>query len=391
MVHILVAYKQFPASSVGHAGGESLYALMRELRARGHQLSLVARIADDELDHLDEVCALCEHVYTVPHHRTQPGPRLLAFVRSYLALRGAIRRAIRETKPDFLHVETTQTAIAALGLRRPPASYRTQDVNWHLLEQRAARLSGLRRLIVQGMGRILRRLEPWICRQYDLMLAISEGDRRLLAPACGGHRILIVPLAPAVTSDSSGSPAVDGEANVLFVGAMSRDHNVDGVTWFLDRVWDRISETVPNARFYVVGGSPPDSLVARADGKRVVVTGYVDDLSSWYRAAAVFVSPLLVAGGLLQKVLDAMALGVPVVATPVSNHGASAVPDEHLLLADEPAAFADAVVRLLRDPALRARLGAAARQFVSRHYDLGPAMDRWETEVHALVGGGRAD
>ena len=197
MAHILIAYKQFPAPSVGHAGGESLYRLMEALHRRGHRLTLVARIADDERKHLPIVEAICDTVYTVVHHRSRRGSRLLAFLRSYLELRSAMRSAIRSERPDFVHVETTQTAVTALGLRRPPASYRTQDINWFLLDQRLRRTTGIRRITYSASRGLLRRLEPWVCRRYDLMLAISEGDRRLLALECDPERLLMVPLTPA--------------------------------------------------------------------------------------------------------------------------------------------------------------------------------------------------
>lgn len=166
---------------------------------------------------------------------------------------------------------------------------------------------------------------------------------------------------------------------------MSRDHNREGVVWFLDEIWPRIADTVPEARFYIVGGHPPAALRARADGKRVIITGFVDDLAPWYAAATVFVSPLLVAGGLLQKVLDAMAMGVPVVATSVCNHGVGALPGEHLITADEPEAFAAAVISLLRDPERRQAMGSAGQTFVRENYDLAPAVDRWSEAIEDLV------
>lgn len=384
MAHILIAYKQFPAPSVGHAGGESLFRLMAALRRRGHRLVLVARIADDELPHLPILEDLCERVYTVPHHRSLPGPRVLAFLRSYLALRRAIRGALAAEQPDFLHVETTQTAVAALGLHRPPTSYRTQDVNWHLMEQSAARLSGPRRWFAQLKRALFRWLEPWICDRYDLALAISEGDRQLLAPACT-RPLGLLPLTPAVNLDVDTPPAVPGEANLVFVGAMARDPNLNGMAWFLDKAWPQISEACPSARLYIVGGGPPDWLRARADDDRVFVTGFVDDVGPWYRAATVFISPLLVAGGLLQKVVDAMAMGVPIVATSVCNHGVGATPGTHLITADDPAAFAAAVIELLGDPERRRQLAAAARAFVLSHYDLETAVDRWEAAILGTI------
>jgi polysaccharide biosynthesis protein PslH len=389
MAHILIAYKQFPAPSVGHAGGESLFRLMAALHSRGHRLTLVARITDDERRHLSAVEAICDAVHTVAHHRSRRGPRLLAFLLSYAQLRAAIRSVLREARPDLLHVETTQTALAALGLKRPPASYRTQDVNWFLLDQQLARCGGPRCLGLMVKRWLFRWLEPWLCKRYDLMLAISEGDRRLLIPTCEPTRLLLVPLTPAVDGALEGELAAGGEANLLFVGAIGRDHNQEGITWFLDHIWDRVSSECPETRLYIVGGDPPEALTARADGTRIIVTGFVDELAPWYRAATVFVSPLLVAGGLLQKVVDAMAMGVPIVATSVSNHGVGAVPGEHLLTADGPAAFAEAVVRLLRDPAERRRIGDAGRAFVEERYDLTAAVDRWEVALLSLVGGVR--
>lgn len=385
MTHILVAYKQFPAPSVGHAGGESLYQMMAALHRRGHRLTLVARITDDERRHMADVERICDRIVTVRHHRSRRGPRPVAVLRSYLDLRRAIRDTIAAVQPEFVHVETTQTAMIALGTVSSPSSYRTQDINWFLLEQSVQRSQGLRRWIGLLKRHIFRRLEPWIARHYDLLLAISEGDRRLLALDFAPDRLLRVPLVPAFTGDEIGPPAVEGSANLLFVGAMSRDHNLAGVGWFLDEIWPTIAEAVPEAHFFIVGGHPPDALRARADGRRVVVTGFVDDLAAWYRAATIFVSPLLVAGGLLQKVMDAMAMGVPVVATSVCNHGVGAVPGEHLITADSPGDFAAAVIALLKSSESQHRLGTAGQAFVRDAYDLDAAIDGWDAAIRRLA------
>ena len=386
MARILFVYKQFPAPSVGHAGGESLFRLMEALHRRGHRLTLVARILDEEHALRPHVEAICEHIYTVPHHRSLPGWRPLALVRSYIALRRAAKNALREWHPDLVHIETTQTAIILLGLRLPPSSFRTQDVNWFMWQQKAAHAHGLKRLWAQAIAAGFRLFEPALCRRHDLILAISEGDKALLAPVCGDRPLRLLPLAPAVPSNPNAPPAIPpGPPTLLFVGAMDRAHNIMGVTWFLDHVWLLIRADIPEARFYVVGGSPTPEIQARADGEHCFVTGFVDDLASWYRAADVFVSPLLVAGGLLQKVMDAMALGVPVVATSVSNHGIGATPGEHLVTADTPEAFAAAVIALLRDPAARVRIGAAGQRFIQEHYDAAASIAHWEAALLDMV------
>lgn len=389
MAHILFVYKQFPAPSVGHAGGESLFGLMQGLHQRGHRLSLVARILDKERSRLPDVEAICEHVYTVPHHRALPGSRPRALLKSYLALRRATAQALHDIQPDFVHVETTQTAMIVLGLDFPAASFRTQDVNWFLQEQQLHYHHGWRKGLTHAKRMFFRAFEPWLWRRYDVLLAISEGDRRLIAPQCAQRPLYLVPLSPSLSSQTNGiteMPSVGPNMplvgpNLLFVGALGRDHNINGVLWFLDNVWPQIQQAVPEARFYIVGGAPPENIRARADDAAIVVTGFVDVLAPWYRAATVFVSPMLVAGGLLQKIVDALALGTPVIATSVCNHGLSATPGTHLLTADTPNDFAEAVIHLLTDSEARTQLATTGQTFIQEHYDIESALDAWDAGI----------
>ena len=386
---ILIAYKEFPAPSVGHAGGQGVFRLIQALHRRGHSIILVARLREEEAPLVEETRPFCERIVTVPHHQALSGPLPLRIARSYLALRQAVMRTLRQTRPDLMLVEFTQTALVLLGIRRPFTALRPHDVNWFLLEQRAQYQRGLRRLGTRLLARLCGRWEPWLLRRYDQILSISEGDRRLLTLRCRPTPTLLLPLAPALSAESPSHPAVPSGANVLFVGAMYRGPNIEAVDWFLSQVWPKVAAEVPEARFYAVGYAPPPQILARADGERVFVTGYADDLTPWYQAATVFVSPVRVAGGLLQKVLDALAMGVPVVATSVSNHGVGASPGRHLLIADEPEGFAAAVVQLLRDPALREQLRQAGQEFVRARYNLDEALDRWEATWSGTQRAGR--
>jgi len=383
MAHLLIAYKQFPAPEVGHAGGQSVYRLLEALHRRGHRLTLVARICDEERVHLDAVRPLCDRIYTAPHHRSLSGPRPLAVLRSYAALRRVTRRALEETQPDILHVEFAQTAVALLGLRHPRTSFRAHDVNWFMMAQQAEQQAGLKNLRSRLLEMMLRRLEPWLYRTFDLIAAISEGDRRLLAPRCAPQPVHVLPLSPNLKPAPGLEPAVAPGPNVLFVGAMWREYNVQAAQWFLDHVWPQVRGAVPEAKFYIVGSRPTAEIQAQAND-HVIVTGFVDALAPWYASAAIFVSPMLVAGGLLQKVVDALGMGVPVVATSASNHGLSATPGAHIRMADDPGAFADAVVELLQDPHARAELARSGQRFIQSHYDPEVTVARWEAALPGL-------
>jgi len=389
MPHILVAYKQFPGPGVGHAGGESLFRVLEALRARGYVLSLVSRIREVERAQLPAVEAVCRTVITVPHHRDLAGPPFLAVMHSYLLFRRALCRALRELQPDLLHVETTQTATIALGLRRPPASFRTQDVNWFLVEQERDRAQKGRRLGLTVLRLLVKRIEIDLLRRHQMVVAISEGDRRLLAPYIPESQLLMVPLAPSIQGSHGQADLPDSGPIILFVGAMGRRYNQEGVRWFLDVVWPSISAAEPEAKFVVVGSHPPEWLLLRGDDEHVIVKGFVEDLAPWYRSARVFVSPLLTAGGLLQKIMDAMVMEVPVVATSVCNHGIAATPGVHLLTADTGVDFAGAVIKLLKDKEERQRLTREAHRFILTYYDFEAAMDRWDVALRRLLDGSK--
>ncbi len=387
-MRLLIAYKQLPAPNVGHAGGQSVWRLLVRLRERGHHVALAARITDAERQrHADALATLerlCEgQLYLAPHHRSLAGPRPASLLRSYLALRRTIVRAWEEVAPDLLHIEFAQTGVAALGL--PALSFRAHDVNWFLFQQQRDHRHGTARTKAAFWHTLFRLLEPPFYRRYPLLTAISEGDRHLLAEATGRNDLLTLPLEPAFPPEARmGEPAVPRGHNILFVGAMNRTFNIEGLHWFLRNVWPRVREVEPKTRLYVVGAHPTESVRAWNGREGVIVTGFVEDLAAWYRAADLFVSPLLVAGGLLQKILDAMAMGVPVVATPQSNHGVGA-PPQAITLVSKPRPFAEAILRLLRDRDAAHRQAEAASAFVTAHYNLDHALDAWEKAVANLL------
>jgi glycosyltransferase involved in cell wall biosynthesis len=141
---------------------------------------------------------------------------------------------------------------------------------------------------------------------------------------------------------------------------------------------------VPTATFTIAGGDPTDEVRRLAGEPGVRVTGFVETLEPYYGAATVFVAPLRITGGIAGKTIDALAAGCPVVTTTLGNDGLGATPGVHLLVADEPEDFAAAIVRLLGDPALRRRLGDAARDFALERF--GPSVSAAALErEHAAV------
>jgi glycosyltransferase involved in cell wall biosynthesis len=141
----------------------------------------------------------------------------------------------------------------------------------------------------------------------------------------------------------------------------------------------RVRARVPGARFVIVGRNPQKSILDLAEPGVIEVTGEVPDVYDWLYRAQVAVAPLRVAAGMQNKIVQAMACELPVVATPVANEGIAATPGDQILLAEDPDGFAEQVVRLLEDEATRTRVGQAARSYVEASWT-------WEALFRRLEG-----
>ncbi|MGQ9841834.1 MAG: glycosyltransferase, partial [Anaerolineae bacterium] len=157
--------------------------------------------------------------------------------------------------------------------------------------------------------------------------------------------------------------------SLVFNGSLTYSANYDAMQWFLAQVWPRIRAQVPAATLTITGSTAGVNLTGLALDDHVRLTGYVEDVRLPVAEAAVAIAPIRQGGGTRLKILEAMALGTPVVATAKGAEGLDVVDGEHLLLADDPERFAASVLRLLADDALAARLAADARRLVEGRYD----------------------
>jgi glycosyltransferase involved in cell wall biosynthesis len=153
------------------------------------------------------------------------------------------------------------------------------------------------------------------------------------------------------------------------VGTFTYRPNVDAALLLGREIFPLVRRAIPAARLLLVGHEPPDAVRALARERGVSLAGAVPDVRRAYERAAVAVAPLRAGGGTRLKILEAMALGRPVVSTRVGAEGLAVVDNEHLLLSDTPGEFGSSVARLLGDRPLRARLAANARRLVEARYD----------------------
>ncbi|MEO8083026.1 MAG: glycosyltransferase [Ardenticatenales bacterium] len=323
-------------------------------------------------------------------------------------------------------------APLALDGRRPRLIYDAHNAEW-VLQDRAWRADVRRASGVVGAlySRIqtakLRRFEARLLASADACVAVSAADAAALAPLAPAARLVVVPNGIDVDAyrpgragvgadggaggavDGGAGGAVDGDGDVdagdsggaagdssasgdssaagdggedddlfVFTGKMDFRPNVDAVTWFVREVWGLVRAARPAARFRIVGRDPSARVLALGDeAAGIEVTGAVLDTRPHIAAAGVIVVPLRVGGGTRLKVLEAMAMGKAVAATTLAVEGLDLVDGREVILADTPAALAEAIARLAGDRAARTALGKAARARVVADY-------RWATLVPGI-------
>lgn len=308
-----------------------------------------------------------EQAYFVP-------PALRAQVDALLS-----RRAFDVVQPEIYVFTSMDLRRAPAGSPAPRLVLDSHNVEYDLARQMSGgEQSPLRRFYNSVNWRKVRQEEHRAWRICDGVAFTSEIDLARARADIPSVRGEVVPNAVDVEyfRPRPGDPPPDGRT-VLFFGTVDYFPNRDGLRWFLGEIWPRVEASHPNARLKIVGPRPtPEVLAAR--GPRVEVTGLVDDLRPHIAEAAVSIVPLRIGGGTRLKVVEAMAMAKPIVSTRLGAEGIDVSDGKDVLFADDPAAFAAAIGRVLDDPALGACLGNNARRLAEERYSWDAAAERLE-------------
>jgi sugar transferase (PEP-CTERM/EpsH1 system associated) len=287
-------------------------------------------------------------------------------------LAAGIRRLVSEVHFDIIHVEEY---FMAPYLDFIPKDYPAKRVlTFHNIgfDQRRTfprtTMNPLLKAWYLCNARLLEAWEPSLGMSADRCIAVSERDKRILLAKKPSLRVDVVPNGTDTKEYLPSETKPGLPPAVLFVGDMRYEPSVDAVRYFAREILPLIRREVPDMRFWIVGREPAPAVQGlNHDG--VCVTGAVPDVRPYYERCFASIVPLRAGGGTRLKILEAMALGLPVVSTSIGAEGLEASDGEHLLIADEPAEFAARVVRVFREPALGASMAEKARRLVESRYD----------------------
>lgn len=380
------------------------YYVLRYL-SQLHEVTLVSFVrADDREDYVRHLRDFCAAVHTVPMQRSRwrdaraavfsmISGRPLVIVRDEIAaMQALLRRLVREQHFAFIHADQVSMAPYALYARRhsrgaQPCTILDAHNALYLIPTRLAEYEAgpFKRWLYRREARLLARYEARTYGLFDHVVFVSDEDRRAVqavmeAPRAGwlAENSTLIPICidPA---DRALITRVAAPKSVLHLGTMFWPPNIDGVLWFAERVFPRVLEAVPEARFTIVGKNPPSAVEALPQRVRNVhVTGYVPDPEPYLKQAAAFIVPLHAGGGMRVKIVDAWGWGMPIVSTTVGAEGIEVRDGENILLADSSVDFAAAVTRLLQDVTLGERLRQNGRAWVEERYNWRRIYPAWE-------------
>ena len=302
-------------------------------------------------------------------------PLTLPFFR-HRDLTRAVTGWLRDDPPDLVYVYSSSMAQYVMRSnradRQAPRVMQFAELDSDKWRQYATASGWPGSWIYAREARRLLAFEDRVAREFDLSLVVSDVEKELFMARIPGVEPEVLPNGVDVAHFRTTGDAERHPRTVVFTGVMDYEPNVDGVCWFAEECWPRLRERFPDAELLVVGSKPVARVQALDDRPGITVTGRVPETPPFFDRASVAIAPLRLARGVQNKVLEALSMALPVVATPQASQGLGPdLPAGALTVADGVDATVEGVAELFADPERARRMGQAAGAWVREHW-------RWE-------------
>lgn len=390
---ILTIAPQLPFPPVD-GGKLAMYHPLRGLASRGHDQTLLCLTEHADPAAVKELEKLCR-VFAIEHRKapTPAGALRSLFARDPYTLSrfhdarllARLDTLLKESW-DIVNIEMLHCARYGVHVKRKrdiPVVLRLHNVESVILQRfRSKQSNPLMRAFFRLEEGKLRRYEASVPALFDCVLPISPADERVMLERDPTLKTRVV--QSGVDTDRPLLEGVEEEPHaVLWLGMLSWPPNREGLWWFVEKVLPRLVSRDPQVRLYIAGSAPPPE-VLQFRHPHVTVLGFVKDVREAIQRCRVCVVPLHAGSGIRLKLLELLSMRRAVVSTSIGCEGISAVPGKHLLVADTPEDFAEAVAALLEDPSRSREMGDAAFEFVCRHYSWKEIVDTLESVYREL-------
>ena len=359
--------------------------VLRHLAAQHDVVYCTFVRSSKEVQDAEKLREVCRRVVTIPLKRSRVGDvRFLAgslatgdsflFRRDYRAqMQAMVRQLLQEERIEVLHVDQLNMMCFVPADWSGTVILDEHNPVWQVFERlQKGERNPLKRWFLGREARAIRKLEARACHRAQVVLAVSEEDKQALQVITGKSVLIeVVPITVSAEHFTSIVEARNPQPNkLLTIGTMFWLPNSEGVIWWLREGYEKLRAICPDLIYDIVGARPPRALQKVAERcKGVQLHGYVAEAVPFWTSTSALAVPILSGGGVRVKILEAMAMGVPVISTTIGCEGLDVRSGEHLLVADTPAAFARACAKVLQDKELAQQLAQNARQLILERYD----------------------
>lgn len=367
--------------------GFRLYAanLLREFAQR-HQVDLISLLQEDDDQHVDWCREYCASVTTFSAKETSNFFKPFQFAATYglgrplygrREIAAEIRRGLAERRWDVLHVEGGYVGgLIPDGL--PIPRILSLHDSWKIRCEQMSRCSPTRR--ERNYYRILSRVEPRYERlvypRFDRCVVVAESDARAVQATVPDTKVVVI--SNGIDTDYYRPlPLKTSNTILVFHGNLGYAPNVQAAVHFADQIFPLIRTQSADVIFHLVGARPAHAVTQLALREGITLSADLPDLRETVASARIYVCPIRHGSGVKNKLLEAMAMGLPIVCYPESAVGIDCIPGKHLLIARNPEMFANAVLWLLRNPEKCTEIAAAAHSLVEGKYS-------WESRSRAF-------
>jgi polysaccharide biosynthesis protein PslH len=396
---VLVVTPGLP-SATGSGFDKRVFHLLRYL-AREHHVTVACMGPIEGNEASQELSGLVDRVHAIPSPPQGGWRKRAAQVSSVATGRSfewarlhthgaqlALDRLLQGEVFDIVQVESAQMGGFTLS-GNAAVVLDEHNIEYELIDRMSrGESSWPRRLYCRQESAKLRAAEIALWRRVDACAVTSSRDQETIDREAPSTLTSVVPNGVDLDEFPATADAADGGRRILFTGTMNYRPNRDAALYFVRDILPRIHRRFPDASLTICGQSPPPEVAALAC-EQVMVTGRVPDVQPYLADATVVVAPLRVGAGTRLKILEAMAMSRPVVTSTIGCEGIDVSGGSHVLIADAPDEFADAVCHLLAEPALRQRLGREGRRLVEGRYGWEAAAARLD-ELHSRCVAARA-
>ncbi|MBQ8703706.1 MAG: glycosyltransferase [Bacteroidales bacterium] len=356
--------------------------------AKRHEVHLFAlshkRVPHDDYDHLHTLCTAVDYVHL--HWWESAWGVLKAFLggkplqAGYWTLRRARQEYLRweqQVQPDVVYCQMVRTipTVEGSSCRKVLDFQDALSLNTH---RRMEYSHGPLRWILHYESRALQRYEQQALALFDATTVIAPADRDAISPS-----VHLVPNGVDTDYFSPRAAGVSPKYSIVFTGNMSYAPNVDAACWLVNEIMPTVWKRCPYGINVLIAGADPKPAVRALAGPRVTVSGRLPDIRSAYASARMFVAPMRIGSGMQNKLLEAMAMGLPCVTTSIAATPLGATPWEHLLVGDTAEEIADLIVKLTIDEMHHA-IADGGHRFVLEHFSWPAAVEPLEEILNTL-------